>query len=102
MSRKNRPAAKAARRTARAHVDPDIVYTVCAEVNRVLSERRERECRCPGRADVVSSWDLEVHDEGCLAGYAFLSVDDVRSALQQLARNGDINLSDFPIGRINT
>lgn len=61
------------------------VRAVCAEANRIEAERRDRECRCPGRNSVAHAWELGTHDDGCRCQYAWLSVDEVRSALQQIA-----------------
>lgn len=65
-----------------------VAYRVAAEANLIEAERRDRECRCPGRAYVTHAWDLGSHKDGCRAGYAWLSVDEARAILQRLPRRG--------------
>lgn len=67
-------------------IDEATVYAVCTAANRLEAERRDRECRCPGRAYVPHAWDLDTHLDGCRAGYAWLSVDECRSALLKIAQ----------------
>lgn len=63
-----------------------LAYRIAAEANQIEAELRDRECRCPGRAYVAHAWNLGTHKDGCRAGYAWLSVDDVRAILQALPR----------------
>lgn len=63
-----------------------LAVRVAAEANRIDAERRDRECRCPGRAYVSHAWDLGSHKDGCSAGYAWLSADEARAVLQALPR----------------
>lgn len=66
---------------------PDRVPTlaeVTVECNRLLAEKRDRECRCPGRAFVPHAWHLDAHREECPAGYAWMSAAEAAEALDRL------------------
>lgn len=63
-----------------------MAYRITAEANRIEARKRDEECRCPGRAYVAHAWDLGSHKDGCRAAYAWLSVDEVRAALQRFPR----------------
>lgn len=85
-NRADPPSAFKVARTIPPHVPLALAVRVAAEVNQIEAEIRDAECRCPGRAFVAHAWDLGRHEDGCRAGFAWLSVDEARAALQALPR----------------